>query len=71
MSDIEDWENFEEETTTNDNKNELKKTAEEESEVIIKAKIEPRAPRLESEKIEDYEAKWAKKNADLIEAKKI
>jgi hypothetical protein len=71
MSDIDDWENFEEETTTNENKIEEKKPTEEESEVIIKAKIEPRAPRLESEKIEDYEAKWSKKNADLIEAKKI
>ena len=71
MSDIDDWENFEETTETNDDKVEEKKFAAEESEVIIKPKIEPKAVRLDSEKVEDYEEKWKKMNADIIEAKKI
>jgi len=71
MSDIDDWENFEEDTETVDNKVEEKKLAEEESEVMIKPKIEAKAPRLESEKVEDYESKWQKKNAELLEAKKL
>lgn len=73
MSDIEDWENFDETTeavkddTANDKKNIVK-----ESEEIIKPKVEPKAPRNENtEKPDDYEEKWKKKNQEVLELKKL
>ena len=71
MSDIDDWENFEENTPTEEEKVEDKKKVEE-SEVIIKPKVEPKAPKTENtEKHDDYEEKWKKKNQDILEVKKL
>jgi len=69
MSDIDDWENFEG-IPTQEEKKEEKKI--EESEVIIKPKVEPRAPKTEiTENVDDYEEKWKRKNQDLLEIKKL
>jgi hypothetical protein len=69
MSDIDDWENFEG-IPFQEEKKEEKKI--EESEVIIKPKVEPRAPKIEiTEKEDDYEEKWKKKNQDILEIKKL
>jgi len=71
MSDIDDWENFEENTPQQEDKAEDKKKVEE-SEVIIKPKVEPKAPKSENvEKQDDYEEKWKKKNQDILEIKKL
>jgi hypothetical protein len=71
MSDIDDWENFEEDTNVETEKVEGKNKIEE-SEVIIKPKVEPKAPKPENvEKQDDYEEKWKKKNQDVLELKKL
>lgn len=70
MSDIDDWENFEETAEVNENNLEENKIVEE-SEEIIKAKVEPKAQKAENEKSEDYEEKWKKKNAEILEIKKL
>ena len=71
MSEIDDWENFDD-TTTPEVKVDEKKPIIEESEVIIKPKIEAKAPKIENtEKLDDYEEKWKKKNQDVLELKKL
>ncbi len=71
MSDIDDWENFDDNTPTQEEKVEEKKKVKE-SEVIIKPKIEPKAPKTENvEKKDDYEQLWIKKNQDILEIKKL